>query len=266
MNKGFFYFIVFDVFLAILLIFNFNFKNHNEGQGLFTSFSAWVDSQSAPLTKATDSPTNQIAKPQVELPNKAVNNTNLLTSTTPATLDNKSNVLLNNSIDSNKVVTNGNSINRNNTDGVCISYGPLNLEQKVALDLILNSNKINNQFYVENKLPLFSVYWNLGKDKLQAIDLFEKQKNDGALQDEKFKLTQNLEGEWIVPITTVSGNAELAQKMTNELAKSSKSFGGKWEYKPKSEGYFYRFKDITALPNKTVETINHSINTTKTPC
>lgn len=254
MNKGLFYFIVFDVFLAVLLIFNFNFKNHNDGQGLFASFSAWVDNQSGSLTKATDSkgansPPNQIEKSQTEPQNKATNNTNILTPTTVANLKN---------LDNNNT--------KSNTDGVCISYGPLNLEQKVAFDLILNSNKISNQFYVENKLPLFSVYWNLGKDKLQAIDLFEKQKNDGALQDEKFKLTQNLEGEWIVPITTISGSPELAQKMTNELAKSSKSFGGKWEYKTKSEGYFYRFKDITALPNKTVETINHSINTLKTPC
>lgn len=276
MNKGLFYFIVFDLFLAVLLIFNFNFKNHNDGQGLFASFSAWVDSQTTPIAKPTDSQNTQTT-----LSNKDVNMANPVPKLSP-TQTNQDLNKANSSVNVNALATNNsspigtsadknadnlnNTNNNSNGNGVCISYGPLNLEQKVALDLILNSNKINHQFYTENKFPLFSVYWNLGKDKLQAIDLFEKQKNEGALQDEKFKLTQSLEGEWIVPITTISGNADLAQKMTHELAKSSKSFGGKWEYKAQSEGYFYRFKDITSLPNKTVETINHSINTLKTPC
>lgn len=151
-------------------------------------------------------------------------------------------------------------------NSICVNYGPLNIQDKAAMNVILTQGKIDKHQYVASQSQLYDVYWNLGDDKLKAIEMFEAQKNDGPLQDEKFKIRQEQSGIWVVPVSTVAGDTKLAQKMADDLANSAKKIGGKWEYKEKGIGYFYQFKDINALPAKTLGVMNQTLNVLKTPC
>lgn len=149
---------------------------------------------------------------------------------------------------------------------ICVNYGPLGIQDKAAMNVILNQGKVDKSQYMASQSQLYEVYWNLGSDKLKAIEMFEAQKNDGPLQDEKFKIRQEQAGNWVVPVSVVAGDTKLAQKMVNDLSQSAKNIGGKWEYKEKGVGYFYQFKDINSLPPKTLGVMNQTINVLKTPC
>lgn len=226
MRKGLFYFITFDLIIAAFLIINFNFKANNNGSNIVTPVIDWVNA----LEPKEDS-----------------------TSSNGRFFQSKLNV------SDDTYVT--------HKQPICVTYGPLTLEQKSSLDVILKNNQVGESELLNiNKSPLYEIIWNLGSDKLTAIELFEKQKNEGALEDEKFKLLQNTNGQWIVPVSTIAGNMSVAKKMTESLSKSAQGLGGKWEFKNKSDGYFYQFKNMSLIPNKTINIINNSIDTLKTPC
>jgi hypothetical protein len=154
--------------------------------------------------------------------------------------------------------------NKSGATPVCMSYGPLNLEQKALFDVVLKKASLNNLPVVSQR-PLYQIYWDLGKDKEQAITLFEKQKNGGPLQDVRFKLTQQESGEWIVPIATISGNAQMAQTISNQLDAKAHA-GGKWLSQPMGDGYFYRFKDLNLVPEDSLNLLDKAVNVTKSPC
>lgn len=154
-----------------------------------------------------------------------------------------------------------------NVAPVCVVYGPMNLEQKATMDALLVSQKTQNSASVYMK-NMYEILWNLGKDKEQAEILFNKQKQGGALQDEKFKLTVDENQDWIVSITLIPDSEETAHQLATQLAdKANKSkAGGQWQYRTKPSGYFYRFNNINAINVQTQETIAHTINVSKQPC
>lgn len=277
MGKVLRYFIIFDLILALLFIINFNFKSKNDGTNISAAALSFLDKMSlyikgekpvAPEETSTSKqeeiidPTEPVTPPENK--SKVVNQKIKKQSTNT----NVNNIVANGNYFQSSI--NGGVFPQQAKDGkghspICITYGPLDLEQKSSLDVIVQ-HKIDSKYLQVSKAPLYEVYWNLGTNKIQAIDRFEHQKNDGALQDEKFKLTQTSEGEWIVPISTVAGNLDIARKMIRDLSKSAANIGGKWQYRTKTEGYFYQFKDMSVLPNAMIDSINHTIDTLKTPC
>lgn len=201
-------------------------------------------------------------------PDTHLNASNDLTSTlsdkaiTLPANDSNSNMGINS--DTTSKVASDSTGNRSNTAPVCMTYGPLNLEQKALFDVILKKSNLENLPAVSQR-PVYQIYWDLGKDKVQAITLFEKQKNGGALQDERFKLSQQDNGEWIVPIATISGNEQMAQTISSQLDAKAHA-GGKWTSQPMGDGYFYRFKDLNLLPADSLNLMDKAVNVTKSPC
>lgn len=205
------------------------------------------------------------------IPDTHLNASNNLTSTLsdktitlPANDSNNSNRNMSMNSDNVSKVASDSTGNRSNTAPVCMTYGPLNLEQKALFDVILKKSNLDNLPAVSQR-PVYQIYWDLGKDKVQAITLFEKQKNGGALQDERFKLSQQDNGEWIVPIATISGNEQMAQTISSQLDAKAHA-GGKWTSQPMGDGYFYRFKDLNLLPADSLNLMDKAVNVTKSPC
>lgn len=150
---------------------------------------------------------------------------------------------------------------------VCTVVGPLNLEQKGTMDVILTKNKSEQVIRVE-KRPVFEIYWNLGKDKNIAQELFEKQKQNGTMQDPKFILVQDENKDWVVSVVQINTSLEQAQAMANQLAEKAQKInaGGRWQYKAKPEAYFYIFNDYSTLEPQTINGINVMLNPNKQPC
>lgn len=149
---------------------------------------------------------------------------------------------------------------------LCVNYGPLSIEQKASFDLVISKHNIDPSLFKQLEDDLYEIYWNLGENPEKAVELFERQKNDGALKDAKFKLKKDDKGNYIVPISTVAGNLDMAHKMTSELKNSSSQIGGTWEYRAIDKGYFYQFPDIKKVDIKAIDTINQVIDTLKTTC
>lgn len=302
-KRGLTYFIVFDVIFAIVLISDFSYQSKNNGASMFSPVKQWWTQINQPKEKQKIAIENAINQNQLEqnsvgqkplssvitIPKKeeviVLTETNTqkdniapmkdmaaMVSTQIATQNEevKTQLVEQNNPEHEVHMINGIKQPIIKTEkkqaAICVNYGPLNIEQKASLDVILTQNKVPPSSYIATKEPLYEISWNLGANKVQAIELFEAQKNDGPLQDEKFKLKQDLQGNWFVPVSTIAGDAAMAKKMVGELESSATGLGGKWEYKEKSDGYFYQFKDIGSMPVKTVDTMNQTINVLKTPC
>jgi hypothetical protein len=243
MKRGLFYFILFDFVIASIVIFNFSLRDKYHEHGIIAPLISFFDI--TPHLKNT-------------YPYIANNKDVIQLKLTISPIHN-----LNENIPLNTITP---PIKNNITIPVCIVYGPLNLEEKSELDVIMSESSIPSDLVSISQIPLFEIYWNLGSNKIHAMNLFEEQKNNGALQDERFKLSQEDDGNWIISITTVSGDIKLAQTMTAQLGEASKQYGGTWQYRSKNNGYFYKFKDITKIPDRTINIINHSLNVLKVPC
>lgn len=164
------------------------------------------------------------------------------------------------------VTTNNLSINNNK---VCTVLGPLDLKDKATMDLILSkdSNANKNQIEVSQK-PIYEIYWNLGKDRDEAEALFQKQKQSGTMQEDKFVLVQDESKDWIVSIAEVNSSLEYARSIANQLATTGSKYnaGGKWNYRTKPNAYFYKFDDFSQIDNKTKNSLNVMLTVNKIPC
>lgn len=166
--------------------------------------------------------------------------------------------------------TNISSIPAINTDNekICVVYGPLDIEEKSRMDIILNKYKQSNLAKVDKKTT-YLIYWNLGSDKKEADKMFNRLKeNGGALADPKFVLTKNENGDYVVNIVRVNTGKNVAEKLTNDLiVRANKvNTGGQWLYKALPEGYFYTIADTNKLNPKVQQSINMLIEAPKDPC
>lgn len=152
---------------------------------------------------------------------------------------------------------------------VCINYGPMSLELKNKFLDILNAEGIKNSFgnvkYETFQLPQYEIYWSLGTNRIAAIEKFEEQKS-GALKDEKFKLTKEANGSWIIPATTVASDYAMADKLADQLNESSSQYGGKWEIREKLGGYYFSFPDAALIRTPILMRIEHEIRVPKSIC
>lgn len=156
----------------------------------------------------------------------------------------------------------------NESEKICVSYGPLDVEKKATMDFILNKYKQQNNVKVDKKTA-YLIFWNLGPDKKEAEKLFSKQKdNGGPLSDSKFVLTKNENNDYVVNIIRVNSGKAVAETLTNELIKKANKVktGGQWLYKGLPEGYFYTFPEFNKLNPKAIESINVMIDVPKDPC
>lgn len=156
----------------------------------------------------------------------------------------------------------------NESEKICVSYGPLDVEKKATMDFILNKYKQQNNVKVDKKTA-YLIFWNLGPDKKEAEKLFSKQKdNGGPLSDSKFVLTKNENNDYVVNIIRVNSGKAVAETLTNELIKKANKVktGGQWLYKGLPEGYFYTFPEFNKLNPKAIESINVMIDAPKDPC
>lgn len=151
-------------------------------------------------------------------------------------------------------------------DPVCAVLGPFNIDEKASVDVLISKNKTEQEIRIEKK-PVFEIYWNLGKNEANAKKLFETQKQ-GALQDAKFVMVQNEKREWIVPITQVHTNADVAKKLAVELGEKANKVnaGGTWSYAEKPDAYFYFFKDYAGLDKVVADSISLLVGEKKQPC
>lgn len=161
------------------------------------------------------------------------------------------------------------ALNVDKIEKVCTILGPLDLKSKATMDVILSKdgNVKNSQMEVSQK-PVFEIYWNLGKDREDAEVLFQKQKQNGTMQDAKFVLFQDDEKQWIVPIAEINSSEDYAKNMTTQLAitANKNNAGGKWNYRTKPNAYFYKFEDFSQIGKSTKNNIDVMLNANKAPC
>jgi hypothetical protein len=149
---------------------------------------------------------------------------------------------------------------------ICISYGPMNIDLKNRFKNILSNNKIASNIYQDRQLPQYEIFWNLGNNKLEALERFEKQKKEGALRDEKFKLTQDNNNNWIVPATTIAGDYAVAENLAKQLSASSSKFGGKWDIREKTGGHYIIFPNVSLISESVLLIIDKDLRLNKTFC
>ena len=149
----------------------------------------------------------------------------------------------------------------------CIVYGPISYDNKNVVDMLLNKANITPLFNNIEK-PVYEVYWNLGKDKVKAIELFEIQKNGGPLEEEKYKLALNEDNDWVVSISKIIANEALAKDLATNLAiKANKiQAGGRWQYKNKSTVYFYQTDEGAKIPNEVNAVMEKTFSIYKSKC
>jgi len=149
----------------------------------------------------------------------------------------------------------------------CIVYGPISYDNKNTVDMLLNKAGIISIFNTIEK-PVYEVYWNLGKDKVKAVQLFEIQKNDGPLQDEKYKLALNEDSDWVVSISKITANEIMAKDLATNLAiKANKiNTGGRWQYKNKSVVYFYQTDTSSNIPSEVNAVMEKTFSISKSKC
>lgn len=148
---------------------------------------------------------------------------------------------------------------------LCMVYGPIGIEQKATLDTIFSQEKIETKTVVDKKTQ-YEIYWNLGKDKSIATEMFNRQKA-GSLQDPKFKIT-NSDGIWMVSIATVSDSVDNAKTLAGQLAEKANKVkaGGNWQYRTLPDAYFYQLKDVNALSQQALAQINTGMDISRKPC
>lgn len=149
----------------------------------------------------------------------------------------------------------------------CSVYGPISIDNKNVVDILLNKSNITTLFH-QIEQPIYEVYWNLGKDKVQAINLFEIQKNEGPLENEKYKISLNEDNEWIVSISMITGNENMARNLATNLAVKANQLnaGGRWQYKNKSLVYFYQTEDNSKVPKEVDAVIQKTFSINKKAC
>lgn len=167
---------------------------------------------------------------------------------------------------SNTVATVSKTIQATDVNKVCVEMGPLNAEEKSTMDFILAKNKQTELAQVE-KLQSHQLFWNLGKNKVDAEKLFSRQK-EGAMANPKFVLMQNPNKDWVVNITKVHGVEEVAKQLLKDLEDKAQKInaGGTWQYTTIPEGYFYKFNDFKSLKEVTVNSIDIMLKVQKDPC
>lgn len=149
----------------------------------------------------------------------------------------------------------------------CVVYGPVSYDNKSVVDLLLNKAKITSLFNTVEK-PVFDIYWNLGKDKVKAVQLFEVQKNEGPLQEEKYKLSLNEDNDWVVNISKVIANESMAKDLATNLAIQANKIqtGGRWQYKNKSNVYFYQTDNGNKIPSEVNAVMEKTFSIYKSKC
>jgi hypothetical protein len=149
----------------------------------------------------------------------------------------------------------------------CIIYGPIGNNNKDVIDKLLVQAKLDKSFDVIEQ-PVYEVYWNLGKDKITAINLFESQKNNGPFQDERYKLLFDNDGTWIVSVAKIISSEKDAVQMATQLAlKSSKlKIGGKWQYRTLNNLYFYHTNNASLIPSDVDAVLLKTFNVDKSNC
>jgi hypothetical protein len=255
-------------------------SNHN---------STNLDNNKSANTQITTNtvPTNQLAKisPSHTLVNNTNNSTNVevnnnIPVTNPSLVKNSlvnPNQPINNmaisenkgsTILSNNLVKNINPI-VNNQEHICTEIGPMDFNAKNSMEVIIKKDPqyTNIQYSFEEK-PVYEIYWNLGNNREQAQEMFQKQKQNGTLTDSRFVMVLNEDKDWIVPITEVNISLEYAKEMANKLASAANktNAGGKWNYQTKPTAYFYKISNFDILDIKTKKSIDMMINSSKYPC
>lgn len=266
-KKALLYFVLFDLVFVGGVVVNSYYKHKNDGQGISSYISNGLNTFA---TKLSDLTTEQKKEILISKETNLPRNNPIIIEPEVTKTPQESLPVVTPPIEVNlngiKAPLVTEKIEKKTHIPMCVTYGPLNIEEKAAMDVTLTKTKIAPQNYIMTKEPLYEIYWNLGANQIQAVELFESQKNGGPLQDEKFKIRKDLDGSWIVPVSTISGNKDIAKQKTLELEKSANGIGGSWGFKEKAEGYYYQFKDITTLPVNSIDTINQMVNVLKTPC
>lgn len=149
----------------------------------------------------------------------------------------------------------------------CVVYGPISPDNKTVVDMLLTKANITGLFNIVEK-PVYEVYWNLGKDKLTAIELFEVQKNEGPLQDEKYKLALNANNDWIVSISQIIADENMAKNLSTNLSSTANKIktGGAWEYKNNTNVYFYQSNNSAKVPYELSAVLEKTFSINKSTC
>lgn len=154
-----------------------------------------------------------------------------------------------------------------NTTSMCVVYGPISEENKTVIDLILKKSNVLSFFDIVDK-PVYDVFWNLGKNKIDAIELFESEKNDGPFKSEIYKLSLNSNNDWIVHISKITEDENMAKELVQKLSEQAQQIkiGGLWEYKKTSLVYFYQTQSPSKIPNEVDSIISKTFDIFKSPC
>jgi hypothetical protein len=149
----------------------------------------------------------------------------------------------------------------------CVVFGPIAQENKNIVDKLFTQAEIKNNFSIIEQ-PVYEIYWNLGKNKLTAIEIFETQKNSGALKDEKYKLSLDNDNNYIVYISKILADENLALSNATDLAVQANKakVGGKWQYKTKSNVYFYQTNKSASIPKEVNAVLEKTFGITKSNC
>lgn len=234
-----------------------------------------LKNQSVPATPITENSSNSPNQPNTNTTNIAAANTTISSPQNESMVQHIINLQQGTQATSNLQNSNNQTsattvVNANvNNNKVCTVLGPLDLKDKATMDLILSkdSNANKNQIEVSQK-PIYEIYWNLGKDRDEAEALFQKQKQSGTMQEDKFVLVQDESKDWIVSIAEVNSSLEYARSIANQLATTGSKYnaGGKWNYRTKPNAYFYKFDDFSQIDSKTKNSLNVMLNVNKIPC
>ncbi len=153
---------------------------------------------------------------------------------------------------------------------LCKILGPLTINQSNTLQVILNKalqlkSSINYQKYHH---PIYQIYWNLGKNYSIAQSLFEKQKENGTMNNPKFVLSQDEDNNWIVNIAQLDLPIDNVMNIATNLAEKADKVnaGGHWQYKTLPDAYFYKFSSFNLIPIPILNSIDVMVNPHQESC
>lgn len=149
----------------------------------------------------------------------------------------------------------------------CTIYGPVNSDNKIPIEAILNKVNVLSGAQIITK-PVYEIYWDLGNNQNNATNLFDKQKNGGALQSNKFQLKQDKSGIWYVPIAEITADENSARITTKELSEKADRLntGGKWLYRTRENNYFYQFNKSNIIPSDIKAVLEKTFAIPKATC
>lgn len=264
--------------VASILTMNFFYKINHNSKNIWddeNKVSQDIVQNSAPVVKpVVQSPQVKEQTPKIEENISVANATNEVKDNF-TTQDNTQVASLESEVPQlNKVITNvHDKVNEINTEAVtknsgCMIFGPIPYDNKNTVDNLFTTAKISQNVYSIIERPVYEIYWNLGSDKIKAINLFEKQKNYGALQDEKYKLILDNNQNWIVSISQVTADEEVAHKLATDLALAAEKYklGGKWQFRSKSVAYFYHINNTASIPSEVYKLMEKTFNVAKSSC